>query len=205
MSKLVAIIKKLYLCELNDNYIKYIPMKNVVKVGFLCVAALLCACKSSDTVLLPLHQRIELQELVLLPIALAQILGQVAEHGAVLHVMAAEDQVVAGRIGVAQRIQYDLAVDVLLAVEVVAQVIIAVLALAHDRIVDHSVRDRDPAHQVMIQLVNLLQLRQYGRFVQLDLLLHHVGQRPGANGAIRRGRRHRRRRGRRGLRGLRRR
>ena len=90
-----------------------------------------------------------IQNRVLLKITLLLVVGETCEHGAVVHVMAIQNRVIAREIRLADRVHEDTATGVFGSVQGMMEVILVVSAL-QNRITDDGIRAVDPADDLGI-------------------------------------------------------
>lgn len=102
---------------------------------FIYIAAIDCILIGKDLIAVGGTLGIDRKVLILFPEAFVLIFLQAAEHTAIVHVVSVDDVVKVGKIRLIQSFQKDTSGDMLIAMDIFAQIFFVVPGV-HDRIVD---------------------------------------------------------------------
>lgn len=107
-----------------------------------------------DLIISPFKSGIEMNDLVLVVIVDVVVLGQITEHGAVVHVVTVDQEMIT--VGITCSVHEQLAAFGVVAVKVGMQVLVVIIRYVHHRVVDESVVDLHPSEEVMVLCVQRL-------------------------------------------------
>ena len=110
---------------------------------------------------------IEMNDLVLVIIIDIVVLGQITEHGAVVHMVAVDQEMIT--VGITCSVHEQLAAFGVVAVKVGMQVLVVIIRYMHHRVVDEGVVDLHPSEEVMVLRVQCLIVA--GELLQLHMTL----------------------------------
>ena len=110
---------------------------------------------------------IEMDDLVLVVIIDVVVLGQITEHGAVVHVVTVDQEMIT--VGITRSVHEQLAAFGVVAVKVGMQVLVVIIRYMHHRVVDEGVVDLHPSEEVVVLRVQRLIVG--GELLQLHMTL----------------------------------
>ncbi len=110
---------------------------------------------------------IEMDDLVLVVIIDVVVLGQITEHGAVVHVVTVDQEMIT--VGITRSVHEQLAAFGVVAIKVGVQVLVVIIRYMHHRVVDEGVVDLHPTEEVVVLRVQRLIVG--GEMLQLHMTL----------------------------------
>ena len=120
-----------------------------------------------DLIICLFKSGVEMNDLVLVIIIDVVVLGQITEHGAVVHVVTVDQEMIT--VGITCSVHEQLAAFGVVAVKVGMQVLIVIVRYVHHRVVDEGVVDLHPSEEVVVLRVQRLIVA--GQLLQLHMTL----------------------------------